>query len=244
MSEAAFYRFLKGAVRRACPRYTLCGTENLPEGAYVIVGNHAQIQGPVVSQLYLPGKNYTWCAGEMFSRKEVPAYARKDFWSEKPKWTKPFFYAASYAIAPLSVYVFGHADAIPVYHDARIMSTLKMTTQKLAEGNHVVIFPEGHNPHNHIVAEFQPGYTSVSKLYTGKTGQELAFVPMYVAPSLGKISFGKPEYSCKEESREEGQKRISEALMRKITELAQKLPLHRVTPYENIAKKDYPMNRP
>jgi len=230
-------------VRKASPRYTLSGTENLPEGPYILVGNHAQIQGPVITQLYLPGSNYTWCAGEMFHKKEVPAYAREDFWGQKPKWTKPFFYVASYVIAPLSVYIFDNATVIPVYRDARIMHTYKETVEKLTAGGHVVIFPEGHHPHNHIVAQFQQGFTDVAKIYSRKTGQEIPFVPMYVSPTLGKICFGKPEYSDRTAGREEEQKRISEAMMQRITELAEELPLHKVIPYENMPKKKYPMNR-
>jgi len=244
MKKAFLFRVLKAVVRAVFPRYTLRGTEHLPDGPYILVGNHAQVHGPVLSQLYLPGENYTWCAGEMFHLKEVPAYARSDFWSGKPRWQQPFFRLASYLIAPLSVFVFGNADVIPVYHDVRILTTMKETVKRLEQGAHVVIFPEGHNLQgNHVVAGLQQGFADVARFYSRKTGRELPFVPMYVAPELHTVCFGTPVYSCKTSGKTEERERISNVLMKAITDLAMELPPHRITPYENIPKKDYPMSR-
>ena len=52
---SSIYRGIKWLVRMCYPRMEVVGTENLPEGPAVIVGNHAQMNGPIACELYLPG---------------------------------------------------------------------------------------------------------------------------------------------------------------------------------------------
>ena len=136
------FRGIKGLVRLCYPKTEVVGLENLPVEPSLVVGNHTQMNGPIVSELYFPGKHYTWCAGQMMNRKEVPEYAFNDFWAQKPKWSHPFYRILSHIIAPLAELIFNNARTIPVYRDMRIMATFKSTIQKLNEGANIVIFPE------------------------------------------------------------------------------------------------------
>ncbi len=85
------YRLIKAAVRAVYPKIKVVGEENLPPEPVVYVGNHSQMNGPIACELYTPGEHYIWCAGEMMDKKEVPAYAYQDFWSEKPKAVRWFY---------------------------------------------------------------------------------------------------------------------------------------------------------
>lgn len=134
------YRLIKAAVRAVYPKIKVVGEENLPPEPVVYVGNHSQMNGPIACELYTPGEHYIWCAGEMMDKKEVPAYAYQDFWSEKPKAVRWFYKLLSYIIAPLSQLVFTNANTIGVYHDAKIITTFKKTVTALQEGASVVIF--------------------------------------------------------------------------------------------------------
>ena len=125
------YAAIKWVVKSCYPKIEVVGQENLPDEPAVIVGNHSQMNGPIASELYTPGKHYIWCAGQMMHLKDVPAYAYEDFWSKKPKLLRPFYKLLSYLIAPLSVCVFNNANTIGVYHDTRIISTFKQTVQRL-----------------------------------------------------------------------------------------------------------------
>ena len=80
-----YYRVIRWLVWVFSPKYRLEGTENLPQEPCVIVGNHSHMYGPIAGELYIPGKHYVWCAGEMMNWKEVHAYAYRDFWFGKPK---------------------------------------------------------------------------------------------------------------------------------------------------------------
>ncbi len=71
----ALFCVLKFFVRVFYRRPHIDGVDNLPTEPCILVGNHTQMNGPLVAELYLPGKRYIWCAGEMMHLKEVPAYA-------------------------------------------------------------------------------------------------------------------------------------------------------------------------
>lgn len=238
------YKMFKRILAIAYKKMETIGLENLPEEPVLIIANHAQMDGPLACELRLPIERYTWCAAPMMHLKEVPGYAFEDFWSEKPRYTHWFYKLLSYIIAPLSVLIFNNANTIPVYRDARVMTTFRTTMAKLAEGFSVVIFPEHNEKHNHILYDFQEGFVDVARLYHRKTGRELHFVPMYIAPNLKKMYLGKPVRFCAENSIEEERRRICDAMMREITAMACDLPEHTVVPYRNMPKKDYPSNIP
>lgn len=241
--KSKMYRLIKWLVWRIYPKIEVVGSENLPEEPVIIVGNHCQMNGPIAAELYCPGAHYTWCAGQMMHKEDVAAYAFADFWSQKPKWTHPFYRILSHLIVPFSVCIFNEANTIGVYHDSRIVGTFKNTVKRLQEGNHVVIFPEHDVKYNHIVYEFQSRFIDVAKLYYKKCGKEICFVPMYLAPKLKKMYFGKPIRFCADAELGEERERICRELMQQITEIAVSLPEHTVVPYRNIPKRQYPSNK-
>ena len=232
--------FIKKILRLIYKKYEIEGIDNLSEEPVIIVANHSQIHGPLASELYLDNRFYIWCAGQMLKLKDVPAYAYTDFWSQKPKSVRWFYKIASYLIAPVSVYLLGHARTIAVHRDNRYLSTCRNTVAKLKEGKHIVIFPEHDQKHNNIVYDFQDGFVDIAKLYYKKTGKALSFVPMYIAPNLRKMYIGKPVSYFPDNSPEDERKRISGIIMDEISNIAYSLPLHTVVPYRNIKKKDYP----
>ena len=241
--QKAVYRFCRWLVWVFYPRITVEGAENLPEGPCLAVGNHAQMNGPITSVLYYPRKRKTWCAGQMMKLKEVPAYAYQDFWSAKPKYIRWFYKMLSYLIAPLCVCIFNHADTIGVWRDGRIINTFKQTVNALKEGADVVIFPECNEEHNHIVHAFQENFTDVAKLYYKQTGEALPFVPIYVCPALRKLVIGKPVYYDPQAPMQKQRHDLCEKLMDAITALAEALPEHKVVPYPNMPKREYPSSR-
>ena len=238
------YRCIRALVKLFYPRPELVGVENLPDGPCVIVGNHAQMNGPIVAELYVPGDREIWCNAEMMTLKEVPDYAYKDFWSQKPPYIRWFFRGLSYVIAPLSVCIFNNARCIPVYRDTRIMTTFRKSLERLKEGARIVIFPEIDPPVNNILYSFQERFADIGRMYQRQAGAPLAFVPMYVAPGLKKLCFGPPIDYDASASPDAERARLCKALQAAITDMARALPRHRVVPYRNVAKKKYPYNVP
>lgn len=237
------FRVIRWLVWLFYPKITVEGLENLPEEPCIVVGNHTQMNGPICAELYFPGNRCTWCAHEMMYLKEVPEYAFRDFWSGKPKWTHGFYRVLSYVIAPISACVFTNAHTIPVFRDNRLITTFKQTISALQDGANVIVFPECYEPHNHIVYQFQDKFIDVAKLYYNRTGEELSFVPLYIAPALKKMYLGKPVRFNAQAPKEEERQRICAYLMDEITDIAVGLPRHRVVPYPNLPKSAYPLNR-
>ena len=100
------FRFVKFLVRVFYPKTEVLGVDNISSEPVIIVGNHTQMNGPIVGEIFFDDNVYTWCASQMMKFKEVPAYAYKDFWSGKPKTVRWFYKLLSYIIAPLSVLIF------------------------------------------------------------------------------------------------------------------------------------------
>ncbi len=240
--SAFFYRIILFLVTVFYPKTRVEGLEHLPEEPCLVVGNHAQMNGPIACELYFPGKHSTWCAGEMMHLREVPDYAFHDFWRDKPPGIRWFFRLFSYLIAPISVCVFTNAHCIGVYRDMRLMSTFRETIQRLKEGERVIIFPEHDVPGNGILWEFQDRFSDVARLYRRQTGKALAFVPLYVAPALKALYLGEPLRYDPEADPAEERKRLADGLSEAVTGLARSLPRHRVVPYRPMPRSQYPWN--
>lgn len=242
IDEPFLCRLIRRAVDLVYPKMELVGLENLPQEPCVIVGNHAQANGPIITEERLPFDHYTWCASQMMDKNEVADYAFQDFWSDKPSSQRWLFWLASRIIKYPAVYLMTNARTIPVYHDNRCLTTFRRSMEKLQEGYHLVIFPECREEYNHILYEFQDRFIDLASMYYKRTGTVLSFVPMYLAPRLRKIVFGRPIPFDPQAPKAEERRRIKQALMDSITDLAQSLPAHTVIPYRNIPKKNYPSN--
>ena len=240
--SVAVYKAVSAILLRVYPAPRVEGVENLPDGPCVIVGNHAQMHGPIIAALFLPGECRIWCAAEMMHLKEVPAYAYRDFWSRKPRRVRWLFRIASYLIAPLAAGVFNGGECIGVYRDSRVMSTFRETLACLSEGVRVVIFPEEDAPGNGIVWSFQRGFVDVARLYCAREKKPLSFVPMYVAPALRRVVLGAPVEYRPGGDPEAERERVCAALTDAITQMALALPPHTVVPYPNLPKAEYPQN--
>lgn len=241
--RSLLYIILRALVKFFYHKREVVGIENLPEEPSLIIGNHAQIHGPIATELYYPRKKQTWCIGQMMNKKEVQKYAFNDFWKNKPKWNRWFFKLISYIMPPFSESIFKSADALAVYKDARLFSTFKDTMKALQNGFDVVIFPENPKEYNEIVNDFQLHFVDVAKLYYGKHKKEISFVPMYHAARLHKIVIGKPIKYDHTLSIEEQRENVCKYIQDEITSLAKDLPVHKVLPYNNVGRKNYPNSK-
>jgi hypothetical protein len=237
------FKIIKGLIRLFYGKMKVEGLENLPDKHTVIVANHCQMNGPISGELFLPDNCYIWCAGEMMNRKEVAAYAFRDFWSQKRAWIQPFYKVLSHLIVPFAVCIFNNARTIAVYHDMRIMSTFKESMKMLDKGANLLIFPEKDEKNNNILYQFQENFIDIAKLYYKKTGVELQFVPMYIAPALRTMYIGQAISFNSENDIADERKRISNEMSEAITEMARALPKHKVVPYRNILKRNYLTNK-
>ncbi len=237
------YRILRFFVKLFYQKASVEGMENLKNEPTIIVGNHTKMNGPLIAEFYIPGKRAIWCASQMMDFKRMPAYAFEDFWRDKPKFIKPFYRLLSYIISPVSVCIFKNANTIPVYYDAKVVTTFRKTVDALNEGANIVIYPECRTERSHIINEFRDKFIDVARLYYKKTGKAVSFAPMYVAPALKKAVIGKTIRYNPDAPIEAERKRICEYLMAEVENIAVSLPRHKVVPYKNMPKKYYPYSK-
>lgn len=237
--KGLFYKILRFFVLIFYRKRKFTGIENVSvEEPVVFISNHCQLHSPLATELFFPFDKAIWCNGEMMNVREIPSYAYKDFWSNKPKGIRWFFKGLSYLIAPVG-FLFKSADAIPVYRDLRITQTFKKSIEALNEGCNIVIFPEKAEGHNNIINDLNLYFVDLAKFYYKTTGKELSFVPMYNAHKLKTICFGKPIKFDSKDTIENQRTVICEYLKDEITSLAQELPVHTVIPFNNVPKKQY-----
>ena len=241
--QAASFRLLKLVVKLFYGKRKCIGLENFPKDAAIFVGNHAQIHGPITMECFFPDPKMVWCESRVIDKKEFYDYAMADFWGHKSPKIKWFFSLLTKMITPLFTWLFRSAFTVPVYRDMRVRHTFRESIGHLQNGTNIVIFAEKHQPYNHIVNEFQDGFVDLAALYYRRTGKCLCFVPFYHAPTLKKVVIGKPIPFEPEHPIEEERTRICDYLKNEITTLAEGLPVHKVTPYENIKRKYYPKNK-
>lgn len=236
------YKVVRKLINAFYPDIQFIGIDKIPEDASVIVGNHSQAHGPIISELRMPFAHKTWCVGEILNGEEAAEYAYSDFWSAKPKASAWLFWLLSRIIANPISKVLSAAQTIPVFHDNRILSTLRKSVETLNEGTHLVIFPEHYRGYNHFLCEFQSGFVDTARLMFRRYGKCISFVPMYIAPKLKKVYFGEPVKFNPDAPFDEERERINNYLMKAVSDIALSLQEHTVVPYPNISKRLYPKN--
>lgn len=199
----------------------------------VYVCNHCKAHGPL--SYYLLGKNNIriWCTNEILFWKSAPKYCYETFLNGhlKPKGVRWFYHLVSYLMTPICVIVFRGADCIPVYYDTRLVTTYNKTAQTIKEGKDIVIFPETEPELNEYLNKFNIGFIDTARFMKRKTGKEVVFVPTYLAPSIKTLIVGKPiEYDYSKDVKEQ-RIELVEKLQDEITNLAKKLPPHKVEHY-------------
>ena len=86
MKKQSFtYKTLKFFINIFYKKRKFEGLENINEEPCIIIGNHAQIHGPLIAEVQFPLKRKTWCIGNVLTKKEFIEHAKTDFWGLKPK---------------------------------------------------------------------------------------------------------------------------------------------------------------
>ena len=177
------YRALSAMVRTLTPRMNVSWAEPFCGEPSVFVCNHAGAFGPIDMCVKFPLRDscYTWMNAQMLDPKQVPAYVRQDYWWKPGCFFEPLLnvtlpYLAAAVLPP----ILRMAPTIPVYHDARVMTTMRQSIQHLRKGDHLVIFPEqpsGFQAHHDWI---NTGFLNVATMYFRATGKALRFYPVHV----------------------------------------------------------------
>lgn len=177
------YRALSAVVRTITPRMKTIWDEPFNGEACVFVGNHAGAFGPIDICTKFPLRDdcHPWMNASVLHAKEVPAYVRQDYWWKpgcklEPLYNATLPYLAAAVLPPILRLVPG----VPVYHDMRVMTTMRQSLRLLKAGQHLVIFPEqpsGYQSHHDWI---NTGFLQLAPMYYKMSGKKLSFYPVHL----------------------------------------------------------------
>jgi len=158
-------------------------SEPLGDEPVIFLANHLGAVGPMYMSVTFPMRENVaiWCNEGMMDEKLVVDYVRHDWWWKPESKLAPFYSATIPYIAKAIVpKVLRSAPTIPVYRDARVMSTMRASLKALKEGKHIVIFPELPDGHGTHAEKLQMGWLNLTTLYQRATGKDIKMVPVYI----------------------------------------------------------------
>lgn len=149
----------------------------------VFVGNHAGAFGPIDMVSKFPGCDDVrpWFNDSVQHMKEVPAYVRQDYWWKPGCKLEPLFnvtlpYIAAVVLPP----ILHQVEGVPVFHDSRVMTTMKKSIRYLKEGKHLVIFPEQPSGWQSHHSWINTGFLKLAPMYARYAGKDLKFWPVHI----------------------------------------------------------------
>jgi hypothetical protein len=187
------------------------------EGPCVFVGNHVGAIGPVdmCTKFPLWQKSHPWINAGMLDAKEVPAYVRQDYWWKPGSFFEPVLnvtvpYMAAAVVPP----ILRSLPYIPVYHDQRIIVTMRESIKAMKKGDYLIIFPEqpsGWLSHHEWI---NTGWLRLGELWYRASGRALKMYPVHIDRKGRKFVISKPVWYDPARRFAEQEKELAEALAR------------------------------
>ena len=178
-----FYKFVSFTTRTfSRPMKTVWETP-FEEGPCVFVANHAGARGPLdmCTKFPMRDKLHPWINNGMLEPKEVPAYVRQDYWWKPGSFFEPVLnvtvpYIAAAVIPP----ILRSVDYIPVYHDQRIMLTLRQSVRTLQKDHYLLVFPEQPSGWGKHHTWINTAWLRLGELWYRSSGRALKLYPVHV----------------------------------------------------------------
>lgn len=157
--------------------------EPIGDEPVIFLANHMGAVGPMYMAATFPLRNNVaiWCNEGMMDEKLTVDYVRHDWWWKPESKLAPLYSATIPYIARAIVpKVLRSAPTIPVYRDARVMTTMRHSLKALREGKHIVIFPELPDGYGSHAEQLQMGWLNLVNMYHRATGRDIRMIPIHI----------------------------------------------------------------
>lgn len=162
----------------------------------LLLGNHANKNGPLMYDVYLPLYTCKWGAYQMLcGYKDRFLYLRNVLYIQKNGYGK--FAATIKALfeACFSKFIYKGLNILPSYPDTRLLGTVKSSVEALKNDVSVMIYPEDSSKGYHdVITSFLAGFTLVMSQYKKETGKDVAVRPAYYHKKKSLIIVGEKYY--------------------------------------------------
>lgn len=189
------YNVLIGMYRGLSPKFTTTWAEPFVDEPCVFICNHAGAFGPMDMCAHFPHTDncFSWLNHDMMDPKLVPAYVRQDYWWKPGCWAEPLLNVTlPYLAAAILPPVLRSAPGIPVYHDQRVILTMRNSLRMLKDGHFLIIFPEQPSGYKSHHTWINTGFLNIAPLYYKATGKALRFYPVHTDHRGHSFTVAKP----------------------------------------------------
>ncbi len=181
------------ALLRPVMHHTVTGKENVRDLPGIFVFNHREVYGPIAAVVFLPYEIRPWILYQMIEKKEVYLHMYEGTFSRIRWLPQVLCRLIPRMLSPVVAWALRSFDPIPVYRgtQASVIKTFSLSIECLAAGDSILLFPE--NPvrsYGKKVSDFYSGFANLGKLYYKKTGERLAFYPVYASSKKRELRIG------------------------------------------------------
>lgn len=209
------FNVLKRIVGPILPIKNVVSAEPVGDEPCVFLANHIGAMGPIHMAINFPqaDKAVIWCNAGVMDEKLMVDYVRHDWWWRPESKLAPLYNVTlPYIAAAIVPKVMRSAPTIPVYHDARAMSTMRASMKALREGKHIIIFPEKPDGFDSHAEHLQMGWLNLCAMYHRATGKPLKMVPVHIDQKKHVFRVGKGIYADPDVPLSEQESRIERYL--------------------------------
>ena len=178
-----FYRFSCGLIRLFSHRMKTEWEVPFEEGPCVFVVNNVGFMGPIEMCVKFSEHErcHPWINAELAEAKEIPAYARKDCWWKPESFFAPLLnVTVPYLAAAAVPAMVKGSPYVPVYHDQRIMLTLRQSIRVLEKDGALVISPELPNARLRGSEWLSTGWLRLGEMWYRSCGRALKMYPVHI----------------------------------------------------------------
>jgi hypothetical protein len=173
--------------------HTVKGKEHVTQLPGIFVFNHREVYGPIAAVVFLPYDIRPWILYQMIDKKEIYQHMYEGTFSRMKHLPAFLQKLIPRLISPIVVWALRSFDPIPVYRGAQtnVIRTFSLSIECLAAGDSILLFPE--NPkqtYEEKVSDFYRGFANLGRLYYKKTGERLAFYPVYASKHKRELRIG------------------------------------------------------
>lgn len=162
-----------------------------PEGPAVYVIHHQNMFGPVHAMGLMPQEAHIWAFHCFLEREGCFQQFYAYTFTERYGWPKAIAYPPARLLSWIVPALLGSLSAIPVYHQASNLITMRQSLRCLEDGEQVAICPDvDYASTDPAIGEMYSGFLMLGTLYARRTGKPLPFVPVYVSRKRRRIAFG------------------------------------------------------
>ena len=184
--------------------HKVLGRENtaaLEDGTMVLVCNHGELYGPIVTTLYIPISFRPWTISKMMDGDVIVRHIYENT-ILRQKWLPDALkLPLTKLISPICIWAFKSLEAIPVYrgNPRELMKTFRLTIEAMQAGDNILLFPERDRPEQpgqrgyvlEGVGELYTGFAMIAPAYYAKTHKRVVFLPIYASKQLRTLTIGK-----------------------------------------------------